>query len=328
MFFQLLFIHLFRPFLRYKPPNTILPAHVSPRKMCTQAANMISKLIRLYKRTHGLRQIVNIAVYILHSACTIHLLNIPEKNAERDIVHGAKHLEEIAESWLCARKTLNILHAASRRWNIELPKEAEKVFARAEAKFGLLKIDQPSPKSETSPPMTASNLQSLGFQNQPQQQREPSLSSKGTSFPLSLEGFNTPSAQLLPTTSSTLPDLTRPSASISIPPQRQQAHMTNLNSKPHRQSYPLLASQQQLWNNDRAQRGPSVSQANPQTLFGGVESLVQDNQDWWYKDPNQLYANWNDVGSEPILNTNVAPNGVPVEYGAKAFGINGTGYGV
>ena len=50
--------------------------------------------MRLYKRSHGLRQICNIAVYILHTACTIHLLNLPDKNARRDITHGVKHLEE------------------------------------------------------------------------------------------------------------------------------------------------------------------------------------------------------------------------------------------
>jgi hypothetical protein len=109
MFFQLLYIHLFRPFLKYNPNNSPLPAHVSPRKLCTQAAAMISKLLRLYKRSHGLRQICNICVYIAHSACTIHLLNLPEKNAKRDIIHGVKHLEEIAEGWLCARRTLGIL---------------------------------------------------------------------------------------------------------------------------------------------------------------------------------------------------------------------------
>ena len=76
MFFQTLFIHLFRPFLKYTRATSPLPETVSPRKLCTQAAQMISKLMRLYKRSHGLRQIPNIAVYIAHAACTIHLLNL------------------------------------------------------------------------------------------------------------------------------------------------------------------------------------------------------------------------------------------------------------
>ncbi|OCL08695.1 hypothetical protein AOQ84DRAFT_250760, partial [Glonium stellatum] len=128
MFFQLLYIHLFRPFLKYNQATSPLPAHVSPRKLCTQAAAMISKLLRLYKRSHGLRQICNVAVYIAHSACTIHLLNLPEKNARRDIIHGVKHLEEIAESWLCARRTLGILSVLAKKWSVDLPEEAATVL--------------------------------------------------------------------------------------------------------------------------------------------------------------------------------------------------------
>lgn len=136
MFFQLLYIHLFRPFLKYNPDNSPLPPNVSPRKQCTQAAAMISKLLRLYKRSHGLRQICNICVYIAHSACTIHLLNLPEKNAKRDIIHGIKHLEEIAEGWLCARRTLGILSVLTKRWKVDLPDEAAAVLARTDEKFG------------------------------------------------------------------------------------------------------------------------------------------------------------------------------------------------
>src|SRR5271155_2596148 len=124
MFFHLLYIHLFRPFLKYNPSNSPLPSHISPRKICTQAAGAVSKLMRLYKRTYGLRQICNIAVYIVHSACTIHLLSLPEKTAKRDIIHGVKHLEEIGESWTCAPRTLRMLSASASKWKIELPDEA------------------------------------------------------------------------------------------------------------------------------------------------------------------------------------------------------------
>jgi hypothetical protein len=130
MFYHLLFIHLFRPFLRYNPANSPLPPQVSPRRVCTQAATQISKLLRQYKRTYGLRQICNIAVYIAHSACIIHLLNLPEKNAKRDIVYGTKHLEEIAEGWRCASRTLHTLQVLAQRWKIGLPEEAAAVLSR------------------------------------------------------------------------------------------------------------------------------------------------------------------------------------------------------
>lgn len=83
---------------------------------------------------------------MLHSACTIHLLNLPEKTARRDIIHGVKHLEEIAEDWLCARRTLSILSVLARKWNCEVPDEAAAVLKRTDEKYGHLgTAEVPSP---------------------------------------------------------------------------------------------------------------------------------------------------------------------------------------
>ncbi|KAK2027993.1 fungal-specific transcription factor domain-containing protein [Colletotrichum zoysiae] len=154
MFFHLQYIHLFRPFLKYTPAASPLPSHVSPRRICTANAGAISKLMRLYKKTWNLRQICNIAVYMIHSACTIHMLNLPEKTAKRDIIHGVKHLEEIAEDWLCARRTLSIISVLARKWNVELPEEASAVLQRTDDKYGTFSTsDVPSPRTNvtTSP---------------------------------------------------------------------------------------------------------------------------------------------------------------------------------
>ncbi|KHN97909.1 pathway-specific nitrogen regulator [Metarhizium album ARSEF 1941] len=148
MFYHLQYIHLFRPFLRYTPSASPLPAHVSPRRICTANAGAISKLMRLYKRMYGLRQVCNIAVYMIHSACIIHLLNLPEKSARRDIIHGVKHLEEIADDWLCACRTLRILSVLARKWGCELPEDAAFVLRRADEKYGYYSTsDVPSPAS-------------------------------------------------------------------------------------------------------------------------------------------------------------------------------------
>jgi hypothetical protein len=104
--------------------------------------------MRLYKKTYNLRQICNIAVYMLHSACTIHLLNLPEKTAKRDIIHGVKHLEEIAEDWLCGRRTLSIISVLARKWNVDLPNEAVQVLQRTDERWGTFNTsDVPSPRS-------------------------------------------------------------------------------------------------------------------------------------------------------------------------------------
>lgn len=107
--------------------------------------------MRLYKKTWNLRQICNIAVYLLHSACTIHLLNLPEKTARRDITHGIRHLEEIAEDWLCARRTLSILSMLSKKWNCEMPEDATVVLQRTDEKYGSYanSIASASPRSNT-----------------------------------------------------------------------------------------------------------------------------------------------------------------------------------
>lgn len=161
MFFHLQYIHLFRPFLKYTPSASPLPSHVSPRRICTAHAGAVSKLMRLYKKTWNLRQICNIAVYMIHSACTIHLLNLPEKTARRDIIHGVKHLEEIAEDWPCARRTLCILSVLARKWNCELPEDAAFVLQRTDEKYGYYSIsDVPSPRSQqgTSPSLSEKGL--------------------------------------------------------------------------------------------------------------------------------------------------------------------------
>jgi hypothetical protein len=161
MFHQLLFIHLYRPFLKYTKSTTVLPPHVSPRKLCTQAASAISKILRIYKRSYGLRQVCNIVIYIAHSACTIHLLNLPEKNAKRDVIHGLRNLEEIAESWLCARRTLRILELTANKWHIDLPSEAAAIFERTHLRWGSWGSwdhGSPSSVSEGSPSMPKSRL--------------------------------------------------------------------------------------------------------------------------------------------------------------------------
>jgi len=161
MFYHLQYIHLFRPFLKYAPEASPLPVHVSPRRICTANAGAISKLMRLYKKMYNLRQICNIAVYMVHSACTIHMLNLPEKTAKRDVIHGVRHLEEIAEDWLSARRTLCIISVLARKWNVEMPEEALLLLQRTDEKYGTFSTsDVPSPNKTTplamSPPPASS----------------------------------------------------------------------------------------------------------------------------------------------------------------------------
>lgn len=158
MFHQTLYIHLFRPFLKFSAASTSPLSHLDPRKACFAAATATSKFLRFYKRRYGLRQICNVAGYFIHSACTIHLLNLGQKTARRDIAQGLRSLEEIGECWLVARRALVILGVLAKRWHLELPEEAESVLRRCwpeGRRFGLaaeIRKVLGSPEAESLPP--------------------------------------------------------------------------------------------------------------------------------------------------------------------------------
>ena len=319
MFFQLLFIHLFRPFLKYKQATSPLPSHVSPRKILTHAASIISKLLRLYKRTHGLRQICNIVVYISHSACTVHLLNLPDKNAARDLVHGLKHLEEIGEGWLCARRTLGILHTVAVRWNIDLPEEADKTIQRAHEKFGSLNTPDrditPKAESQMPPPTPMQSLPPPVAKPKTESSVNHSLNSVNG---VSSNGFfpvSAPLASPMPT-----PDMPRLDGILSIP----TPSANGFTKKPGQQNYAVPQSQQDMWKTSQA---PQVQQTSPTLLFGGVDSLMQD-QEWWLRDSNQMFANWNGMEQDAAMQGNA---GFDNGYGNGVYGMNGNngmnGYG-
>ena len=296
---------------------------------------MISKLLRLYKRTHGLRQICNIAVYISHSACTIHLLNLPDKNAGRDIVHGLKHLEEIGESWLCARRTLSILHLVAKRWSIEVPEEAEKTFKRTEGKFGTFKDVETPPKQENQmpsptpiqplpPPVTKPDVET-----NVQHDFKVANGVNGMNG-VPTNGFfpnNAPLSSPIPT-----PDVPSINGALGMPPQSAPA----FGNKPRQHGYVMPQAQQSqtgqqrsppqgFWNQSQNQTNP-VSQptTSPTMLFGGVDSLIQD-QEWWLRDSNQMFANWNGMEQDAVMsgNSGFDMGTGNMGYGNVAYGMNG-----
>ena len=314
MFCQLLFIHLFRPFLKYTQANSPLPPTVSPRKLCTQAASMISKLMRLYKRSHGLRQICNIAVYNLHSACTIHLLNLSDKNAKRDIIHGVKHLEEISESWLCARRTLLILGVLARKWDVDLPEEAATVLARTESNFGPL---------EGSGNSSASRKESFEL---PSGAIQSALSEARPNIPAaSTTGWNLENdlmSQSHPYSDHTHGGPTFPNNGNPAMPSHNTANYLN-------QQYQSGSNIPGVLPNPNARSEGAASQGeSPTGLFGGVEQLIRDSQDWAYRDQAQLatafgswnsmdvdYANW----SSSVSNTTSLPGPVSANSSRGSF---------
>ncbi|KAL1955200.1 hypothetical protein VTO42DRAFT_8912 [Malbranchea cinnamomea] len=309
MFFQLLFIHLYRPFLKYTKETSPLPAHVSPRKLCTQAASIISKLLRMYKRSYGLRQLCNVAVYIVHSACTIHLLNLPDKGAKRDIVHGLKNLEEIAEGWLCARRTIQILDLSAQKWGIDLPDEAVAVFERCRVKFGTWRSPRPTQSTSTSsdsPPTTTAQAEAS-----PSTYCSTPDSTPAAPYQDIPQGILATDLDSLTVQSST----SQPS-SVAIPARGQLAQNA-ISAQPLSQqgaSYINCNDETKMeegveplypYNNGiAAGTGQnSTFPAIPQLpALSGVEHLLFGSQDWWMKDQSALALgldNWDGTWESP-----------------------------
>ena len=306
MFFHLLFIHLFRPFLKYTRSNSPLPPQVSPRKMCTQAASSISKLFRLYKKTYGLKQICNIAVYIAHSACTIHLLNLPDKDARRDISHGVRHLEEVAECWLCAARTLATLGIQARRWKIELPTDTVSILQKWESKYrsdhALTAVGKISPTIEqahrvastksNTPASSGSRPTDALFARPPSKASTKSTHSEDheTIIPTDV------AADFAPAPSIREPQQPR---QVGTSQQNVQENWVPATSEIANATIPSATQQQQM-------RRPSYS-----SLFPGLETLFEDGKEWWLRDQSAFFDGW---GTRRESNNNLT--GTPASNGA------------
>lgn len=299
MLHQLLLIHLYRPFLKYSKTNTPLPSHVSPRKICTQAASVISKLLRMYKRTYGLKQICNIVVYIAHTACTIHLLNLPEKNAQRDVIHGFRNLEEMADGWLCARRTLRILDISANKWQVQLPSEAVAILERTHIKWGSWgswdQAASPSTSDNSPTPFIGMNTSV----------KSPNRFSVDTQVPVAPHAEPLgPNAMAMLGAPLGFQYPASPSVSVPVPPEQparrppgtylQRAEFTPPEPTYLRPisytSYPIpaLASSSSTSHptspNPGTWYGPSglaAQTSTPAEQFNQAESLVEDSQNWW-----------------------------------------------
>lgn len=271
---------------------------------------MISKLLRMYKKSHGLKQICNIAVYIAHSACTIHLLNLPDKNSVRDIIHGVRQLEEIGESWLCARKTLAILSMAARRWKTRLPGEVANVFLQNDSKFSLYRHDQESPKFENPPSLLARTTPQVpmasDFGHATNDLKNDQFSNGHSALDSSANGDPTFVADV----NSFLP----PSADPGQNSQQEQ--------------YAMFQDRQDLWNLEQASQVlPDQGQLSPSALLSRTESLVAESQGWWLRD-HSFFENWYGSDQTALMISNSVPHDSSLmSHGLDSYGLNANGSG-
>ena len=118
---------------------------------------------------------------------------------------------------------------------------------------------------------------------------------------------------MAPSPSTTMSEGGRSLGEMSLPPQSASDLNRNTNkARPATYLTHLTQAQQDAWNRHQAARTGSnthssgstantANSANAAILFGGVESLVEESQDWWLKDQSTLalgFDNWIDAGTD------------------------------
>ena len=200
-------------------------------------------------------------------------------------MHGVKHLEEIAEGWLCARRTLGILSMLARKWRVELPEEAVAVLERTDAKYGPYSTDRKSSKAQRHLSETIMN---------PSQ------------FAADQSSLN---HRVMPNTNTYMEPTSMPNANVSATHQglSTQSSGDNYTLLPH-DAHSLLAQQYPSASgtpgNNSQQSIDSKKAPSPVDMFGGVDQIIRDGQDWVFADSVMLshgFENWNAMSSDPSL---------------------------
>ena len=119
MLYHNVVLHLFRPFLKVD----LTESSVSPRQICTSSAENITSLAWQYRKIYGMRRICLIITHVLLSSSIIHLINLPKPSACQDLIQNMTAMREVSQHYAFAVRTLSIIVALGKQWNISLPAE-------------------------------------------------------------------------------------------------------------------------------------------------------------------------------------------------------------
>ena len=76
-----------------------------------------------YRQIYGLRRVPLVSTHILLSVSIIHLLNLPNTSSAQDLALSITCLRDITANHPFAFRSLRIVMALSKQWNIHLPSE-------------------------------------------------------------------------------------------------------------------------------------------------------------------------------------------------------------
>jgi len=106
---------LFRPFIKM----TITGSAVSPRDICTQAADAISALVKSYGKLYSLRRTPSFVPYFVLTSSITHLVALGNSGlGQEKLRQGLTDLKEMAVCHMFAARAVDILHYLIEYWGV------------------------------------------------------------------------------------------------------------------------------------------------------------------------------------------------------------------
>ncbi|RGP65369.1 nitrate assimilation regulatory nira [Fusarium sporotrichioides] len=143
MYYHFAILLLFRPLIKLR----IIGSKVSPRDVCSQAADAIQGLLRSYSSLYTLRRTPSFVPYFVLTSAIMHLaigaISVNPEATEADmkkavkvdprvaesITQGISDLTEMAPCHQFAEQALNILRYLAAKWNIDVEHNVDKLTA-------------------------------------------------------------------------------------------------------------------------------------------------------------------------------------------------------
>jgi hypothetical protein len=118
MYYHFAILLLFRPFIKLD----IVGSGISPRDVCSQAADAISTLVHSYSKLYTLRRTPSFVPYFVLTSSIAHVVTLGTSRAGPELLHqGVQDLKEMRNCHGFAIRALDILHYLVRHWEVDQP---------------------------------------------------------------------------------------------------------------------------------------------------------------------------------------------------------------
>jgi hypothetical protein len=116
MYYHYAILLLFRPFIKLE----IIGSRVSPRELCTQAADALSTLLNSYSKLYTLRRTPSFVPYFVLTSSLAHLVDLGNtRSGPEQFRKGVADLREMTGWHGFASISLDILEHVADRWEID-----------------------------------------------------------------------------------------------------------------------------------------------------------------------------------------------------------------